>query len=245
MSERYFVDRSLAEGQLTLDGPEAHHLAVVCRAQVGDQVDLFNGDGCEYPATVKSVSKRAVLLELAAPLRPQRELGFPVIIAAPVPKGDRAQFLIEKLTELGATRFIPLQTQHTVVQPGEAKLEKLSRYVIEASKQCGRNVLMQIAPKTTWNDLLAHKDLPGTRLVAHPGADAVPLIDCHNNSGSGAGIQSGVVAAVGPEGGLTDAEVSAARLAGWRAVSLGRRILRVETAALALATWASLTDSRP
>ena len=74
------------------------------------------------------------------------ELSDRLEVAAPLPKGDRAQFLVEKLTELGVTSFVPLKTARSVVEPREAKREKLQRYVIEASKQCGRNVLMRIEP---------------------------------------------------------------------------------------------------
>ena len=71
-------------------------------------------------------------------------------VAAPLPKADRADFLIEKLTELGVTRFVPLRTERSVVHPKATKLDRLERAVIEASKQCGRNVLMQIGPLTDW-----------------------------------------------------------------------------------------------
>src|SRR5207237_1171370 len=81
---------------------------------------------------------------------------------------DRAQVLIEKLTELGATAFVPLRTGRSVVEPRETRLEKLERYVIEASKQCGRNVLMSIEPPADWDDFV-HAQRRGGKLLAHPG----------------------------------------------------------------------------
>ena len=110
MADRYFIDTALSLGVVELDGPEAHHLATVCRVRPGDAVCLFNGDGHEYPARVVEVAKRRVTLEVTAIESPLREVGFRLEVAAPLPKGDRAQFLLEKLTELGVTSFTPLQT---------------------------------------------------------------------------------------------------------------------------------------
>jgi 16S rRNA (uracil1498-N3)-methyltransferase len=226
MAERFYVNSDLSPGLVTLDGPEAHHLATVCRLRPGDAVCLFNGDGRQYPAQVSSVARRQVVLEVTAVEQPRRELGFRLEVAAPLPKGDRAQFLVEKLTELGVTAFVPLSTARSVVQPREAKLDKLQRYVIEASKQCGRNVLMTVEPLAEWATYCRRAEMPSTRLLAHPGG-AAP------RGASG----EDVAVAVGPEGGFTEEEVARGIEAGWRVVGLGPRILRVETAALALAVW--------
>jgi 16S rRNA (uracil1498-N3)-methyltransferase len=225
MADRYFIDTALSPGVVELDGPEAHHLATVCRVRPGDAVCLFNGDGREYPARVVAVGKRRLTLEVTAETAPQREVGFRLEVAAPLPKGDRAQMLLEKLTELGVTSFTPLQTIRSVVQPREAKLDKLQRHVIEASKQCGRNVLLQVQPLMEWPVFCTSPALPAQRLLAHPGADHQPLL----------GQRGDVVLAVGPEGGFTEEEVAQGLAAGWRTVTLGPRILRIETAALALA----------
>src|ERR1700694_2691674 len=108
MSERFYVNLPLALGPFMLDGPEAHHLATVCRLRVGSEVCLFNGDGCEYPARITHAARRQVTLEIVSVEKPQREFPFALEVAAPLPKGDRGQFLIEKLTELGVTAFVPL-----------------------------------------------------------------------------------------------------------------------------------------
>ncbi len=227
MSERYYVDQPLAPGPVTIVGPEARHLAVVCRVRPGDRVYLFNGDGRQYGAAVTEAGKRGVRLEVEAVEEPARELGFRVVVAAPLPKGDRGQLLVEKLTELGVTEFVPLRTARSVVHPRDA--DKLRRYVIEASKQCGRNVLMRVAPLSDWKDYVTAADLPALRLLAHPGGEA--LLPRGKEE---------VACAVGPEGGFTEEEVALGRAAGWRAVSLGERTLRVETAALALAVACTL-----
>jgi 16S rRNA (uracil1498-N3)-methyltransferase len=231
MADRFYVNCALAPGPVELTGPEARHLAVVCRLRPGDAVCLFNGDGREYPAEVREVGKRTVVVEVRGVEAPARELPFRLEIAAPLPKGDRAQFLIEKLTELGVTAFTPLQTARSVVHPREPKLERLQRHVSEASKQCGRNVLMTIEPLTEWEAFLRRDDLPACKLLAHPGEPGA----------SATGGAADAVAAVGPEGGFTDEEAATARSAGWAVVGLGPRILRVETAALMLAVRLQMT----
>src|SRR5580765_5083760 len=171
MSERFYINCPLQPGFVTLEGAEARHLATVCRLRPGDAICLFNGDGHEYPARVASIEKRRVDVEVLEQHSPQHELAFHLEIAAPLPKGDRAQFLVEKLTELGVTKFVPLNTTRSIVKPREAKLEKLQRYVIEASKQCGRNVLMTVTPLMDWVDYLRDNALPKLRLLGHPGGD--------------------------------------------------------------------------
>ena len=142
-----------------------------------------------------------------------------------LPKGDRQKWLVEKATELGVARLVPLVTERGVAQPGESTLQRLRRAVIEASKQCGRNRLMEIAAPQAWHEFLAgHRDVP-RRLVAQPGATARPMFQTCEQT----------VAAVGPEGGLTDDELARAVAQGWQPIGLGPRTLRVETAALALA----------
>lgn len=226
MSARFYLNLPLTPGPIDMTGPEARHLATVCRLRPGDELCLFNGDGREYPARVLETGKKSVRLEVLGAESPERELGFELEIAAPVPKGDRGQFLVEKLTELGVTTFVPLLCHRAVVQPGEGKIDKLSRYVIEASKQCGRNVLMEIAEPVEWAEY-CRRGKPGElRLLAHPGAKNTSLP-----------ARAGpVCCAVGPEGGFTDEEVTLALENGWQAINLGPRVLRVETAALAMAT---------
>jgi 16S rRNA (uracil1498-N3)-methyltransferase len=249
MAERFYVNCPLSVGPVVVEGPEAHHLAGVCRIRPGDEVCLFNGDGHEYPARVVTAQRRRVTLEVVACASPARELPFAVEVAAPLPRGDRAQFLLEKLTELGVASFVPLQTRRSVVHPREAKLEKLQRYVIEASKQCGRNVLLQVQSLVDWETYCRLGNLPPLKILAHPersrngketkedmneaaAEDRSALLD----------PRSGVALAVGPEGGFTLEEVASAQATGWRVRDLGPRILRVETAALVLAAWANGLD---
>lgn len=226
MADRFYVNSPLGPGPVSLAGPEAAHLAVVCRFRPGDAVCLFNGDGHEYPARVVSAARRAVELLVTEVRSPERELPWRLEVAAPLPKGDRGPFLVEKLTELGAAVFVPLRTRRSVVHPGEARLDRLQRHVVESAKQCGRNRLLEVGPLTEWDSYCASPALPALRVLAHPGQPPLPVAS-----------RSDRVLAVGPEGGFTEEEVERGTTNGWTAVGLGPRILRVETAALALVAW--------
>jgi 16S rRNA (uracil1498-N3)-methyltransferase len=230
MADRFYTDQPLELGDALLEGAEAHHLAHVRRLEVGERVTLFNGDGKAYGALIESIRKRSVRLCVERIETPETELGFRLEIASALPKGDRLDYLIEKLTELGVTDFVPLQTARGIVQPKEPRLEKLRRAVIESSKQCGRNVLMRVQAPVMWADYCLRPSLPQRRFVAHPGAGR--LFEKLATAGD-------IAFAVGPEGGFRDDEVKAARQAGWGVVSLGPRILRVETAAVVLAAYAT------
>jgi 16S rRNA (uracil1498-N3)-methyltransferase len=226
MSDRFFTPQPLGLGPVTLEGDEAKHLGTVRRFGPGDRVMLFNGDGNEYPAMVTESGKRSVALTIYAVESPNRERAFPLTVASAIPKGDRCDFLIEKLVELGVTTFIPLITERSVVIPKPDKREKWDRAVIEASKQCGRNVLMSVDDPCSWDVLLQRFTDVTARFVLHTGPDLQPLARLSEPAGI----------AVGPEGGLTESEWSAAVEAGWQLRSLGPRTLRMETAAIAAAS---------
>lgn len=235
MTRRYYSAEPIQNDAVALTDAEAHHLLHVLRAAPGDHVTLFDGSGCEFEAEVTAARRASVELRVLARHEVDRELPFPLEIAAPFPKGDRQRWMIEKAVELGVSTLVPLETQRSLATSDRATgaaVQKLIRYVIEASKQCGRNRLMKIAPPATWSQWLASaEDVASHKWIAAPGGDRL-------TSGMPAD-GSAVYATVGPEGGLSAAELDAAAAAGWRTVSLGDRILRVETAVLAIATLAA------
>ncbi len=228
MTSRYYVSPPIVDDHATLTGPEAHHLLHVMRSKPGDEVLLFDGSGQEFRARIERLARSTVELAVIAPAAVDRELPFDLTLAVALPKGDRQAWLVEKATELGVTRLVPLRTERSVADPTAGALERLRRGVIEASKQCGRNRLMEISAACAWSQLVGHAaHAATTRLVAHPGGAAIAA------SAPAAGA---VTAAVGPEGGFTDAEIAEAAAHGWRTIDLGPRLLRVETAAVALAS---------
>ncbi|MBI1248431.1 RsmE family RNA methyltransferase [bacterium] len=233
MSERFFLDQPPVDGQVDFDEAESQHLAKVMRANVGDIVTGFDGCGVEYSIELTTVGKKQVCGTVRHQEEISREAARQLTLAVALPKGDRQRWLVEKCVELGVSKLIPLITKRGVAQPVEKAIGRLRRAVIEASKQCERNHLMVVEQGQTLEQVLA--DRPEVSLVLHPTGE--PL---ESQSIQAAGK---VLAIVGPEGGLTDEEVAQASQAGCQVISLGPRILRVETAALAIATWTTLLPS--
>ncbi|MBN2476124.1 MAG: 16S rRNA (uracil(1498)-N(3))-methyltransferase [Pirellulales bacterium] len=237
MVDRYFVEDRIAEPRghgttVRLSGAEAHHLIHVMRAKPGGQVVLFDGSGAEFPARVEKIGRSEVDLAVLGRQSVDRELPVELTLGVALPKGDRQRWLVEKAVELGVGRIVPLRTERSVAQPEENALARLRRTVIEASKQCGRNHLMEMAPPQAWPDFVAAAKRCPHRLLAHPcrgDSASRPLADAGPTS-----PPEPVAVAVGPEGGLTTHEVALAIAAGWQTVDLGPRILRVETAAFLL-----------
>lgn len=236
MSRRFFADEPISADTAQLTGAEAEHVVKVLRGKVGDLVTLFDGSGAEYPARITAIGRSSVALAVLARHEVNRELTVEVTLGVALPKGERQRWLVEKAVELGVSCLVPLVTQRGVAEPNEAAVGRLRRYAIEAGKQCGRNRLLQIATPQTLGGFGRQASRAEFRLLAHPNPDAVPLAALRLPDSAGA-----VYCAVGSEGGFTDEELAAAD--GWQRVSLGPRILRVETAAVALAVWFSLLDA--
>lgn len=235
MTARYYAPHLSDAETCELEGSEFHHLTRVMRAGPGDQVLLFDGAGNAAEAQIVELSKSRASLRILKRSH-ETEVGPIVVLATAVPKADRFRWLVEKATELGVSRLIPLQTARSVTEPGSTKLDKMRGTVIEACKQSGRNRLMTIDPLTTWDSFLANLAPSGRLLVADPGGAARASL-CETEQSAGPRVL-----VVGPEGGLTNAEVIQAVQVGARCISLGCCILRTETAAVALAALCLLPD---
>lgn len=236
MPRRFFLAGRLQTGTCRLAGAEARHLACVLRIRPGGQITLFDGAGSEALAEVAAIEGDEVELAIGEVRAAECEPARPVILATAVPKGDRFDWLIEKATELGVARVVPLVTARSVVVPGDAKIERLRRKVVEASKQCGRSRLMEISSPMRWEEFAERELSCHGGWVAHPAGE--PFAMTQRTPGT-------LIAAIGPEGGWTDAELERAQSAGAGVVSLGPRVLRIETAALVLATLLSdITSDR-
>ncbi len=225
------------DGIIALPPEEAHHAGSVLRLQVGDGLVLFDGAGREAQARVYSVSKKTVEVEIESVAEVNRESKRKLTIAIALPKGDRQKWLIEKCVELGVAQILPLDVERSVAKAEKQVVQRLERQVIEASKQCRRNTLMKILDPMKWSEFLnnINKDNPGfiskdcLKLIAHPGGISV------QDALSKVGEDGDVLVAIGPEGGFTDEECASAVDSGFEQLSLGARILRIETAAISLA----------
>ena len=229
MADRYFVETPITSDWAMLGGAEAHHLIHVMRVKRGSRVVLFDGSGAEFVAAVEHVGRGDLELNVLSREAIDRELPLRITLGVALPKGDRQKWLVEKAVELGVASLTPLKTDRTVAQPVEQALDRLRRAVIEASKQCGRNRLMEIRKSQYWADFVEDSAAEPCRLLGHPQG-------FHRGSGPLPPDKppKSVVLAVGPEGGFAPDEIARAVTAGWHTIDLGRRILRIETAALLL-----------
>ena len=226
---RFFSRLPVTGEEVTLETQEAHHAIHVVRLQPADEVTLFDGSGSEFDARVVSVGRSTLSLAITARRQKNREASRRVVLAVPLPKGDRQRFLVEKCVEVGVCRFIPLQTSRSVTKLNSTNLDRLRRAVIEASKQCGRNELMAIDPPRSLPELLLEK--PATDGVLADPAGDLSLNEWQDHGQS-------LCLAIGPEGGFDREELQMARQNDWQIVNLGPRTLRVETAATCLAAYA-------
>ncbi|MBR5710535.1 MAG: 16S rRNA (uracil(1498)-N(3))-methyltransferase [Thermoguttaceae bacterium] len=250
-------------GIIALPPEEAHHAGSVLRLQVGDSLVLFDGAGREAQARVYSASKKTIEVEIESVAEVNRESKRRLTIAIALPKGDRQKWLIEKCVELGVAQILPLDVERSVAKAEKQVVQRLERQVIEASKQCRRNTLMKILDPMKWSEFLNQADklrvascelreklVNGAisqqqlikepsqaenvrkdclKLIAHPGGISV------QDALTKVGENGDVLVAIGPEGGFTDEECASAVDSGFEHLSLGSRILRIETAAISLA----------
>ena len=227
---RLFVDPPLAQGQtLTLEGNHAHYLGKVMRVSPGDAVILCDDATGEWAARVADAAKRAVTLEVTDLLRP-RESVPDLWLCPALLKKDRFDLVLEKATELGAARIQPVITRRCVADKLNA--ERARTITLEAAEQCARTALPELAEPVKMDALL--KEWPAERALffadEESGEPAAKTISAHRGPAA---------ILIGPEGGFDDAERAAIRAhPSARPITLGPRILRGETAAIAaLAVW--------
>ena len=213
---------------------EAHHLVNVTRVRVGEEVILFDGNGHEARAQLTGSKRREAVLKILSLDEVDREPARELTLTCALPRATRMDWLVEKCCELGVKRLTPMVTQRSVVDPiarQKNHMRRWTRTTIEAAKQSGRTRLTDITAVLPFGAVFEQDIAGAARLIASPEPDAVPLSEFVSQLGP----TQPVFALIGPEGGFTPEEVDLARGAGCQVVSLGPRILRVETAALALA----------
>ena len=233
MTRRYYVSELPAEGgTVELSPAEAQHAIRVMRVAVGDAVMLFDGWGREASAIIQSAGRKECICVIESLNRIERELDRSLHLAIALPKPDRAREMIERLTEIGVAKVTPIVAQHTQRPPTESLMEKLRRSVIEASKQCGRNRLLEIASPVPSVDFF-QTNHDGQRWIADPSRDAQELRFDFITTDT-------IVAVIGPEGGFSRDEVCQAIANGFKPIVLGNRIYRVETAAAVIASVVSV-----
>jgi 16S rRNA (uracil1498-N3)-methyltransferase len=248
--QRYFIEPGQFEaGEVRILGDDAHHLARVMRAEPGDRIICSNGVDREVLAAIREVGKSEVVADVVEERVMSGEAACGVWIAQSLPKGDKLETVIQKCTEIGAARFLPFQSERTVVQydgKKEAKrVERWQKIAKEAAEQAHRSRVPAVDSPFTWRELMKLVPEADLALICYEKEGALQLKRLLGGffadkrgiaPGGGSGDAGRVLLLVGPEGGFTEKEVSEAEAAGCRSVSLGKRILRTETAAMAALT---------
>lgn len=232
MTEPLFFSEQLAApgATLVLKGDEAHHATASRRLHDGDTLWLFDGRGGVVRTTLLRVVARGRTLELRVEERRSEPLPKPLIhLACALPKGDRQNILLDMATQLGMTRFTPLDCERRVVKPGANSAARWRKICLEACKQSRRFHLPVIETASPVGDVVKGATTEGSCVwLAHPAAPAVAVSAAVNQKAND------VTILIGPEGGFTKEEIDQAVADGGKLLTLGTSILRIETAALAL-----------
>jgi 16S rRNA (uracil1498-N3)-methyltransferase len=248
---RVYVDAPVAAGKrVVVEGSAANHIARVLRLRSGDSLTVFDGSGGEFGARIEEFRKEAVVVAVEEHRPLDRESPLPLTLVQGISRGERMDWIIQKATELGASRIQPVFTKRSVVRLDEKqaqrKLQHWRAIAVAACEQCGRNRIPDLAVPLDFFDMLAGDpsgrtgpaggtgpagrtdSADSTRLLLSPTGD-LRIDDLQD-------VGKGITVLIGPEGGLEDLEQEAAVTAGFKAVRLGPRVLRTETAAIAALT---------
>ncbi len=230
---RFYVPFHAGLKNLWIDSSESHHIIHVKRLKIGDNIIVFNGMGNEFDAEIEEIKDSRVKVKINQQNTISEENTIGIDIAFAIPKGKRSHLLIQKCTELGARKLVPINYGRSVVKLKDdcsVKIEKWQKIAIEASKQCGRNTITEIGKVVDFDNILKtveSYDLPLFTCNQSDSNNLKNTLQEHPKPNS-------IISFIGPEGGFTSNEIEMAMKAGCKFVSLGQRILRVETAAIAV-----------
>ncbi len=227
---RFFVgSESVSEGSILLTGENAHHLSFSLRGRVGDKVDVCDGTGTLYRCVVTAMDGVQVALSIESQLPADTEPPYEAVLCQAIPKWDKMDLIVQKAVELGVSRIIPFESANCVakVKPEqrEKKTARWQRIAEEAAKQCGRGIIPEVSLPCSFEEMLAGCRGKHRYFCYECGGQALP------EALSGVGEDNDpVYFMIGPEGGFSPAEAERTVSVGFTAVTLGRRILRAETA---------------
>ncbi len=234
---RFFIKREdIHIDRINLVGEDVQHISRVLRLQEGDKLILCDGEGTDYDVTIESIDKHAVRTVITDKEASRGEASIHTVLYQGIPKAAKMDLIIQKCTEMGISRIVPVTTVRTIVKlesgnDERKKVERWSKIAEEAAKQSGRGIIPQVAMPMTFEQAL--KDAAGLdlRLIPYELENAMPLKEALKQKKA-----AGIGYFVGPEGGFDAAEIAKARKEGVVPVTLGKRILRTETAGFAVLT---------
>jgi 16S rRNA (uracil1498-N3)-methyltransferase len=228
---RVFVESALAPGaRVDAGGTAATHMTRVLRLVAGDRVTVFNGDGSDYPARIAAIRGSRVDIEVLEQRQARPESPLALRLVQGIARAERMDLIVQKATELGVVAIQPVMTARSVVRldakTTERRLTHWRGIVIAACEQCGRARLPAVAVPLPLSEWLARPALESVRRLQL-------AVDAPESLGSAAAGAGSIELLIGPEGGLDESEQKSAASAGYRGCSIGPRVLRTETAALA------------
>ncbi|MBQ8541537.1 MAG: 16S rRNA (uracil(1498)-N(3))-methyltransferase [Clostridia bacterium] len=224
----FFVDKeAFYRDPIVVDGEEANHMIKVLRMKAGDCLTLFDGEGSCADGEIESIEGKSVLVKVIKRYASETEPKLKITLFQGIPKNPKMDMIIQKATELGVTRIVPVNTKRIVAKiDKEAKIERLQRIAFEAAKQCGRAYVPEVHSPVSFGKALEMMRELNCAIIPYECEKDGKLADCIPE-----GIETlGII--IGPEGGFEAAEVEKAEEAGVKRVTLGKRILRTETAGL-------------
>ncbi|MCF8084860.1 MAG: 16S rRNA (uracil(1498)-N(3))-methyltransferase [Deltaproteobacteria bacterium] len=234
---RFFVEAlNDQDGICVITGSEARHMTRVLRMKPGDRFVLMTGDGRRYEAKVAAMGGREVKVSLVAPLPTPAPSPIRLTLLQSLLKSGPMDYLIQKTSELGVHRIIPFSSERTVVHLNQEQLSRRTarwqKIAVSAAKQSGRSIPMEIGPFYAYGEVIqGYESVPGLKVILWEDEPCTALKDALKQASSFECF-TGII---GPEGGFSKEEVRTAGAAGFVPVSLGRRILRAETAAITVA----------
>lgn len=233
MSRFYIPHESVRGKTIVVSGEEAHHIIDVMRLKPGDGVVTFDATGREYIGIIKEVVKRSLVIDITEERESSAKCGMPVTLIQAIPKKDKMDYIVEKATELGVRTIAPVFTERTIPKWDKRKMasqaERWRKIAREASKQCGRSDIPEIEEVAYFSDIIGKFKGCGRAFMAALSERAVPFKEALKGP-----RPDTVTVAIGPEGDFTSGEIEEAVSAGFRLVSLGPRVLKSDTAGLAV-----------
>lgn len=229
----YVSPNDVHSDELILRDEEVHHLSRVLRKKKGDIVWVVDGEGKAYEVQILYISRNEAHGKIVKTRRRIREPVAAVTLAQGVLKGERFDWLVEKVTEIGVKKIIPFFSETSETTAGPQKLTRWKRLALAAMKQSGRSILPEITPVKKYTQVLALGTVCPHRFIAHSGSGSTPLT-ISRDSRSIMTQKAFIIA--GPEGGFTEDEIEQAKEQSFQPVTLGPRRLRAETAGIVLST---------
>lgn len=231
---RFFADAScIDDNVITVTGDDVQHISRVLRLKCGDCIEICDMCGTDYLCTVSSVSKTAVTANIIKKMPNSSESNLNITLYQGIPKGDKLDFIIQKSVELGAKRIVPVVMQRTVVKLKNAalKTERQSKIAAEAAKQSKRGIIPKVSSPISFDDMINEiKNSDALNILAYENEEQTDIKSVLKNNGN----MTDINIIIGPEGGFEDDEIKSAKEANINIVTLGPRILRCETAPVAV-----------